>query len=67
MRPLLSVALVPSTPMNEDRLRTAGSSRIVAARACCRSAMAANETDWGASVTAWIAALSCTGKNPFGT
>jgi hypothetical protein len=26
MRPLLSVVLVPSTPMNEERLSTAGSS-----------------------------------------
>ena len=67
MRPLLSVELVPSTPMNEERLTTAGSSRIRVASACCRSAMAVKEIDCGASVTAWMAALSCTGKKPFGT
>ncbi len=49
MRPLLSVLLVPSTPMNEERLATAGSVRIVPARACCRSTIAGNEIDWGAS------------------
>ena len=59
--------LVPSTPMNEERLATAGSSRIFAASACCRSAIAENEIDWDASVTAWIAELSCNGKKPFFT
>src|SRR4051812_50011653 len=53
--------------MNDDRLATAGSSRIFAASACCRSDIAENEIDWGASVTAWFAALSFTGKKPFGT
>ena len=37
MRPLLRVELVPSTPMNEEMLRTAGSSSIRAASACWRS------------------------------
>ena len=32
-----------------ERLSTAGSFRITRARACCRSAMAAKEIDWGAS------------------
>ena len=45
MRPLLSVVLVPSMPMNDDRLSTAGSCRITAASACCRSAIAGNEID----------------------
>ena len=37
MRPLLSVVLVPSMPMKEDRLSTAGSFRITLASACWRS------------------------------
>src|SRR5439155_1108063 len=44
MRPLLSVTLVPSTPMNDDRLSTAGSARMTSASACCRSAISANDT-----------------------
>ena len=67
MRPLLSVALVPSTPMNEDRLATAGSSRMTSARACWRCAMAAKEMDCGASEMPWITPVSCTGKKPLGT
>ena len=67
IRPLLSVWLLPSTPMNEDRPVTSGSARITLAAACCRSAIAANDTDCGASLMAWIAPVSCTGKNPFGT
>ncbi len=39
-RPLFSVTLLPSTPMKDDRLVTAGSSRMAAASACWRSAMA---------------------------
>ena len=66
IRPLLSVVLAPSTPMNEDRLTTAGSARIRSASACCRSDIAAKETVCGASVTACNTALSCTGKKPFG-
>ncbi len=66
MRPLLSVALVPSTPMNDDRLSTAGSFSTIRASACWRSAIAANEIDCGASVMPWIAPVSCTGKKPFG-
>ena len=31
MRPLLGVVLVPSTPMNDDRLSTAGSFRMTSA------------------------------------
>ena len=37
MRPLFSVVFVPSTPMNDERLSTAGSCRITCASACCRS------------------------------
>ena len=67
MRPLLSVVLVPSTPMNDERLSTAGSCRITSASACCRSAIAANETFCGASEMPRITPVSCTGKNPLGT
>ena len=35
MRPLFSVVLVPSMPMNEDRLSTAGSFRMILASCCC--------------------------------
>ena len=35
MRPLLSVVLVPSAPMNEEMLSTAGSARITFASSCC--------------------------------
>ena len=37
------------------------------AAARCRSAIAANDTDCGASLIAWIAPVSCTGKKPLGT
>ena len=68
MRPLFSVALLPSTPMNDDRPVHVGLLRgWPCAAACCRSAIAANDTDCGASVIAWIAPVSCTGKKPFGT
>ncbi len=67
MRPLLSVVLVPSTPMNDDRLSTAGSFRITSASFCCRSAMAGNEIDCDASEMPWITPVSCTGKKPLGT
>ncbi|MNY48703.1 hypothetical protein D3C86_1840560 [compost metagenome] len=48
-RPLLSVALLPSTPTNDVRLSTAGSLRISAATCCWRSAILLNDTDCGAS------------------
>ena len=65
MRPEFGVGLVPSTPTKELRLSTSGSSRMASASAFCRLAMA-SEIDCGASVTAWIRPLSCTGKKPFG-
>lgn len=67
IRPLLSVVLVPSTPMKEDRPATAGSVRMARASACWRSAMAVNEIDWAASEMPRIAPVSCTGKKPLGT
>ncbi len=67
MRPLLSVALPPSMPMNDDSPCTSGSCRMTRAAACWRSAIAENEIDCGASVITWMAPVSCTGKKPFGT
>ena len=67
IRPLLSVVLVPSTPMNDERLATAGSRRITRARPCWRSAIAANEIDCGASEMPRMTPVSWTGKKPFGT
>ncbi len=67
MRPLFSVVFVPSIPMNDERLSTAGSSRMTRASACCLSAMAGNEIDCGASDTPTMTPVSWTGKNPFGT
>jgi hypothetical protein len=66
MRPLLRVVLVPSMPMKEERLATAGSFRITRARDCCAWAMASKETDWGASDMPRITPVSCTGKKPLG-
>jgi len=66
MRPLFWVVLVPSIPMKEDRLATAGSCRMVTASACWRSAMAAKEMLWGPSEMPRITPVSCTGKKPFG-
>ncbi len=65
-RPLLSVGLVPSTPMKEVRLSTAGSFSTTSARARWRSDMAWKEIDCGASATPWITPVSCTGKKPLG-
>jgi hypothetical protein len=48
-RPLFRVGLLPSTPINEDRLSTSGSFKIPLAKAVCRSAMAAKEMLGGAS------------------
>ena len=67
MRPLLSVVLVPSTPMKDDRLTDVrvlehrGGQRLPGARA-----MAPKEIDCGASVIAWMRPVSWTGKNPSG-
>ena len=66
MRPLFGVMFTPSTPMNDDRLATSRSFRISRASACCRSAMAVNETSSGASEMPRITPVSCTGKKPLG-
>ena len=39
---------------------------MAAANACCRSAIAANETEGEATEIPWISPVSCTGKKPFG-
>ena len=67
MRPVLRLVLVPSTPMNEVRLCTAGSRSNTSARACWRCAMASNEVDWVASVMTCKLPVSCKGKKPLGT
>jgi hypothetical protein len=66
-RPLLSVVLVPSAPMNELRLWTAGSARITLVNSSCSCAMAPKEMVCGACEMPWITPVSCTGKNPLGT
>ncbi|CFN16862.1 Uncharacterised protein [Bordetella pertussis] len=67
MRPLFSVGLLPSTPMNEDTAATSGSCTMMRAASCWRCDMAANEMVCGACVMAWISPLSCCGKKPLGT
>ena len=64
---MFRVALAPSTPMYEETLSTAGSASTLSASACWRCDMAAKEIDCAASVVAWMAPVSCTGKKPLGT
>ena len=66
-RPLLGVTFVPSTPMNDEMLSTAGSFSSSATSACWRSDMPSNDTVCGASVTPMMTPVSWTGKKPFGT
>ena len=66
MRPLFSVVLTPSAPMNDDRLSTAGSLRMICASSFCFSVMAANEMDCDACEMPWITPVSCTGKESLG-
>ncbi len=66
IRPLLVVVFVPSAPMNDDRLSTAGSCRITFASSCCFSAMPFDPIVCGACEMPWITPVSCTGKNPLG-
>ena len=67
MRPLLRVVLVPSTPMNDERLSTAGSCKISRANSCCLADMELKEIVSGASEMPRITPVSCTGKKPLGT
>ena len=64
--PLLVVVFVPSAPMNDDRLSTAGSAKITSASSCCFSAIAFDPIVCGACEIPWITPVSCTGKNPLG-
>ena len=67
MRPELSVVLVPSMPMNEETLSTAGSLRTTSTSCCWRSAMLVKLTVCGASLMPRMTPVSCTGKKPLGT
>ena len=58
--------LVPSTPMNDDRLTTSGSVRTASASACWRSDIALNEMSCGALVMPRMAPVSCIGKEALG-
>ena len=66
MRPLLMVVLVPSAPMNDDRLSTAGSASMTRASCCCFAAMALELMVGGACEMPWMTPVSCTGKKPLG-
>ena len=46
MRPLFKVVLVPSIPMKEDKLSTAGSCRMILVNSCCCRDISGNDTDW---------------------
>src|SRR5256885_7427590 len=63
-RPLFGVMLVPSTPMNDDRLATSGSFRMIRASACWRSAIVGNETTSGASEMPRMTPVSWSGEKP---
>ncbi len=65
-RPLFIVVLVPSTPMNDDRLSTAGSRRMMCASCSCSRAISGNDTACADSEIPWITPVSWIGKNPFG-
>ena len=58
MRPLFMVVLVPSIPMNEERLSTAGSFMMILASACCSVDISRNDTVWAASEIPWITPVS---------
>ena len=58
--------LLPSTPMNEDRLTTSGSSRIARAKSCWCDDIAASEVSSAATEMPWITPVSCTGNSPLG-
>ena len=53
--------------MNDERLSTAGSFRMMALSCCCLWAIRGNEMDSVASEMPWMMPVSCTGKKPLGT
>ena len=57
---------MPSTPMKDEMLATAGSSSSASASSRWRSPIAPKEIDCGASVMPCSAPVSCIGKKPFG-
>ena len=68
MRPLFSVVLVPSMPMNDDRLSTAGSLQDDLRRAPAAARPSRRTRSFcGASEMPRITPVSCTGKKPLGT
>ena len=66
MRPLFSVVFVPSAPMNDEMLSTAGSASSTFASSCCFSVIASNEVEAAACEMPWMIPVSCVGKKPFG-
>src|SRR5256885_508987 len=67
MRPVLSGELVPSMPINEERLLTAGAFRMEAARACRRAVRGRKGDVWGAFLVAGERPANGTGDNSFGS
>ncbi len=65
-RPALSVMLAPSTPMKDDTLSTAGSSRSTCASSRLRSDIDRNDAVCGPSEMPWMRPVSCSGKKPLG-
>ncbi len=65
-RPLFIVVFVPSTPMNDDKLATAGSRRITRATSCCSSAIRAKTTSTQAPADALDHAGVLQEKESFG-
>ena len=66
-RPLFSVGLPPSAPMNDATESTSGSPRMTSATAICRCIIDENDTSGGACVTPRSSPVSCCGNRPFGT
>jgi hypothetical protein len=64
--PLFVVVFVPSAPINDERLSTAGSARTAFVSSSCFSAIAFEPIVGGACDMPWMTPVSCTGKNPLG-
>ena len=64
--PLFKVVLVPSAPINDETLSTAGSARTALVISSCLSAMAFAPIAGGACEMPWMTPVSCIGKNPLG-
>ena len=66
MRPLFRVVLMPSAPMKEDRLSTAGSCRMMLRQFLLLLGHRGERDGLRACEMPWITPVSCTGKNPLG-